>query len=116
MLVRSIAVQLRSPSLAVVWPLLSGCAAAPPLDENKPGTCRVHQLALLPDRVPERYGLLRLRPSYVEAARTSFPNARSWSWGGCISSADSAAFSDVWYCPRCREAEREYRPPANEKW
>jgi hypothetical protein len=72
------------------------------------GTCSVHKVSLLQEEVPVRYGLIRFSADFIQAKRAHFPNAYSFVLGGCLVSLTNPKTRKVGYCPRCREAEKEW--------
>lgn len=72
------------------------------------GTCRVHQVALLEEQVPVRYGLFRFPADYLRAQEEQFPNAYSFVLGGCRVSPANPTTRKVSYCPECRAAEKAW--------
>lgn len=72
---------------------------------NEPGICAIHDETLLRDVVPLRYGLIRFTPEYLEARPRLFPNARSFMLGGCMLTPDRPTRTEVYFCPKCREAQ-----------
>jgi hypothetical protein len=80
----------------------------PILDARLPGKprCEVHDLALIEDVVPIRYGFLVFEPGPPEVRKARFPHSSHFVPRGCI--VEAAREARVHYCPRCREAEREW--------
>ena len=68
--------------------------------------CSLHGFELRLAVAPIRYGLIRLRPTYRDAKRATFPNARSYVLGGCRVGKQKTR--EVAYCPKCREVEAEW--------
>ncbi len=71
---------------------------------NEPGECAIHKEVLVGDLVPLRYGLIRFTREYMEAQSRQFPNARAFMLGGCMLTPDPPTKTEVYYCPKCREA------------
>ena len=69
--------------------------------------CPVHHLRTATDHVPIVYGYRPVPSGYIQAQQTSFPNAWSHVPGGCVMLNPTDA--RVRYCPKCREAEKEWR-------
>ena len=69
--------------------------------------CDVHGERLHPDTVPVRYGLIIPSENYREASK-DFPNANTWSPGGCCSFPGAPRTEKVLYCKACRKAKAEW--------
>lgn len=73
------------------------------------GTCNVHKVSLLKEKVPIRYGLIRFSAGYGIAKKQLFPNSCSFVLGGCLVSPRNPMTRKVNYCPKCREAEKGWQ-------
>ena len=71
------------------------------------GECPVHQVLLLEGTVRVVYGCNRGYPEFDRAAARHFPHSSGLSYGGFPPTPIREA--TVQYCPRCREAEAEWR-------
>jgi len=76
-------------------------------DGAKLEVCHVHVSRTKTERVPIHYGLPAFLPGYLEAQKTSFPNAWRDVKGGCVPQRPTRAV--VQYCPKCREEEAKWR-------
>jgi hypothetical protein len=68
--------------------------------------CKVHKIRMRRDIVEIQYGLPN--PEYI-GARRNFPNSNKASLGGCTVLPESPTHKRVTYCPKCREAENDWR-------
>jgi hypothetical protein len=69
-------------------------------------TCPIHSCQLEEGSVPLRYGLIRLRPDYLQAQKTYFPYAKTFMLGGCMIGPQKTA--TVRFCHECRRAEQSW--------
>ena len=69
--------------------------------------CPVHNVVLLEGTVPVRYGCSASYPEFDRAAARHFPHSSNIVSGG--SPPTPIREATVHYCPRCREAEAEWR-------
>lgn len=69
--------------------------------------CRVHPRdRLVVDTVRVTYGLLLNERGFEQAERDSFPDARAFADGGCVTG--QVAYQEVAYCPECRRARERW--------
>ncbi len=68
--------------------------------------CKVHGKMLEEGTAPVRYGLIRPRPSYLNAKKLGFPNSWLFVLGGCR--VGDRREAKVHYCPDCRAAEARW--------
>lgn len=76
-----------------------------------PKRCSVHNRLLERDSAPVRYGLVKFRDEYRQAANKHFPNAKLFVLGGCRLGPPEER--EVLFCADCRAAEskwHEYNP------
>ena len=70
--------------------------------------CELHGESLVEAHVV--YGLRAYDAEYSHVVRTRFPRSLLKVSGGCVSDDESLTTQKVWYCRRCREAERTWKP------
>ena len=109
---------MRIPSLITLTVALSGCASHPrtridsDYTKNRSSICEIHNCEMSKARVPIHYGT----PDFwsekwkaeQEALRVSFPHARPWVLGGCVSSPWYPKRATVFLCGQCQTAEAEW--------
>lgn len=103
----------------LIWALLTlPLAAALPgsgAEVRGPEKCAVHKVDLKPGEARILYGLVRMTRDQQEARTRLFPNAQTVALGGCVITKDSPKVRSVMFCPRCRNAEREWKRRQEQK-
>ena len=72
--------------------------------------CELHGESLVEGLARVVYGLCVHDDEYSHAVRTPFPHSLLKVSGGCVGDDESPTTQKVWYCRRCREAERTWKP------
>lgn len=75
---------------------------------RRAGRCGLHGCSLQDETIPVLRHCVKLRRSYMHAAKFEFPNAESFAIALPHLSIDRST-SDVKFCPECRKAEAEWR-------
>src|SRR5262245_42842363 len=85
-----------------------GDSAAVAVDGRR---CQVHGEALRRGRVKADLGyfpLLYRGARCLGGKKVKFPNSNIWTRGDFVNQADRQGYIGVFYCEKCREAERRY--------
>jgi len=73
------------------------------------GLCQLHHVPLVPDKVEVVYGLVSFQQSYNDARITCFPKAKTEVFGGCVVTPWSKKTEIVFFCPKCRKEQRNWK-------
>ena len=77
--------------------------------------CQLHHEWMRVGDVSIAYGLICFEKEYTDAHKQLFPNAHSYSAGGCVVMSESPKTEKVLYCPSCRKAEAEWQEKHGKK-
>lgn len=79
---------------------------------NSDKRCDVHGQPLQRGTAAVIWGLPVVGDAESRARLALFPNAHTHTYGGCMVPADAASEVEVWFCSACRQAESDWRLPA----